>query len=193
MTFKFIFPGIKKLKNVKSSNIYSIWRCWNLYFWNQYKHDSSDFNKDKNIPFIKLLNDIVGAGAVYYRNQTRMGRYENYPLLAKNITKKAGQLKRSYNKIKNLSDDLLCTVDIQTIDYCLEVYRQYVNNEKFDPFLYNEWEIKQTLSALQLELIKFKKHNIVFIKEIKKLLPINNKLTPLKLQEMFMEDLQKQF
>ena len=50
---------------------------------------------------IKLLNDLVGARAVYYHNQTRMGRYENYPLLGKNIMKKASQLKRFYNKIKN--------------------------------------------------------------------------------------------
>ena len=71
-----------------------------------------------------------------------MGRYENYPLLAKNI-KKAGQLKCLYNKIKKLSDELFCTGDIQTIDDCLEVYRQYVNNESFDPFLYNDWEKKK--------------------------------------------------
>ena len=31
----------------------------------------------------------------------------------------------------------------------------------FDPFLYNDWEIKQTLSVL-LELIKFNKHTIEF-------------------------------
>ena len=61
-----------------------------MYFWNKdwYKHDSSDFNKDKSIPFIKLLNDLVGAAAFYYHNQIRMGGYENYPLLAKNIIKK---------------------------------------------------------------------------------------------------------
>ena len=61
-----------------------------MYFWNKdwYKHDSCDFDKDKSIPFIKLLNDLVGAAAFYYHNQIRMGRYENYPLLAKNIIKK---------------------------------------------------------------------------------------------------------
>ena len=61
-----------------------------MYFWNKdwYKHDSCDFDKDKSIPFIKLLNDLVGAAAFYYHNQIRMERYENYPLLAKNIIKK---------------------------------------------------------------------------------------------------------
>ena len=119
-----------------------------MYFWckDWCKHDSSDFDKDKSIPFIKLLSDLVGDWAVYYLNQTRMGRYENYPLLAKNI-KKAGQLKCLYNKIKKLSDELFCTGDIQTIDDCLEVYRQYVNNESFDPFLYNDWEKKRSKFA----------------------------------------------
>ena len=75
--------------------------------------------------------------------------------------RKASQLKCSFNKITKLSDELFYTGDIQTIDYCLEVYRQYVNNENFDPFLHNDWEIKQTLSVL-LELIKFNKHTIEF-------------------------------
>ena len=61
-----------------------------MYFEDKdwYKHDSSDFDQDGSIPFIKLLNDLVGAGAVYYHNWTRMGRYENYPLLAKKIIEK---------------------------------------------------------------------------------------------------------
>ena len=107
-----------------------------MYFENEdwYKHDSSDFDKDKSIPFIKLLNDPVGFGACYYRNQNRMGRYENYPLLPKNVIKIASLLKRSNKKIKKLSDNLFCTGDIQTIDYCLEVYRQYVNNKSSDFF-----------------------------------------------------------
>ena len=38
-------------------------------------------------------------------------------------------------KIKALSEDLFCTGDIETVDYCMEVYRQYSNNELLD-FLY---------------------------------------------------------
>ena len=48
--------------------------------------------------------------------------------------KKASQSWRSYNKIKKLSVDPFCAGDVQTIDYCLKVYRQYVTNESFDLF-----------------------------------------------------------
>ena len=47
----------------------------------------AEFNEDKAIPFIKLLIDLVGAGAKCY--QTRIGRYENYAQLAKDILKTA--------------------------------------------------------------------------------------------------------
>lgn len=51
------------------------------------------------------------------------------------------------------------TGDIQTIDYCLEVYRQYLDNEEFDPFLWNALKIKLTLKSLQPELEDFYKKN----------------------------------
>ena len=58
-----------------------------------------------------------------------MERYENYPRLAKDIMKTATRLSCSFIKIKNLSDDMFSTGDIQTIDYCLEVYRRYTSGE----------------------------------------------------------------
>ena len=51
-----------------------------------------------------------------------------------------------YNK--DISDDMLSTGDIQTIDYCLEVYRQYNTGEALNSFLRNAWEIERTLSLL---------------------------------------------
>ena len=48
--------------------------------------------------------------------------------------------------------------DIQTIDYALEVYEQYVRNEDFDPILYNSFEINLTLKLLKPELEKFQKN-----------------------------------
>ena len=48
--------------------------------------------------------------------------------------------------------------DIQTIDYALEVYEQYVRNEDFDPVLYNSFEINLTLKLLKPELEKFYKN-----------------------------------
>ena len=55
-------------------------------------------------------------------------------------------------------DDLFCTGEIQTIDYCLEVYRKYIENEDFDPFLYNALEINLTLRSLKPELEDFYKN-----------------------------------
>ena len=83
----------------------------------QYKCDSTEFNEGKAIHFIKLPIDLVGAGAKYYRNQTRIGRHENYPQLAKDILKTAARLSCSFIKIKNLRDNMFSTGDIQTINF----------------------------------------------------------------------------
>ena len=48
--------------------------------------------------------------------------------------------------------------NIQTIDYALGVYEQYVRNEDFDPILYNSFEINLTLKLLKPELEKFYKN-----------------------------------
>ena len=109
-----------------------------------HKCDATEFNADKTIPFIKLLIDLAGAGTKYYQNQTRLKRYENYPRLAKDIMKTATQLSCYFIKIKNLSDDMFITGDIQTIDYCLEVYRQYTSGEVFDPFYGMRGKLKGT-------------------------------------------------
>ena len=82
--------------------------------------------------------------------------------------KAANRLSCSFIKIKNLSDDMFSTGNIQTIDYCLEVYRQYTSGEVLDSFLWNAWEIERTLSLLQPELLKFKKDTIKFFRQIKK-------------------------
>ena len=96
---------------------------------NWYKCDVTEFNADKTIPFIKLLIDLVGAGTKYYQNQTRLKRYENYPRLATDIMKTETWLSCSFIKIKNLSEDMFSSGNIQTIDYCLEVYRRYTSGE----------------------------------------------------------------
>ena len=95
---------------------------------------------------------------------------------------------------------MFSTGNIQTIDYCLEVYRQYNSNEALDSFLWNIWEIERTLSLLQPELLKFKKDTIKFFIQIKKLIckdsiakKIINNLTSYKLQRIFIMDLEKQF
>ena len=160
-----------------------------------HKCDSTELNEYKAIPIVKLLIDLVGARAKYYQNQTRIGRYENHHQLAKDIFKEATGLSCSFIKINKLSDNMFSTGDIQTIDYCLEVYRQYTSVEAFDPFLWNAWETERTISLLQPELLKFKKDIIKLVSYIKKLIHKNSfaKVTPFKLQRLFMDHLRKQF
>ena len=82
--------------------------------------------------------------------------------------KTATRLSRSFIKIKKLTDYMLSTGNIQTIDYCLEVYRQYTIGEAVHYFLWNAWEIERTLCLFQLELLKFAKDTIKFFRQIKK-------------------------
>ena len=109
--------------------------------------------------------------------------------------KTATRLSCSFIKIKNLSDNMFSTGDIRTIDYCLEVYRQYTSGEAFDHLLWNAWKIEMTLSLLQPELLSFKKETIKIFRYIKKLIHKNSfaKLTPYKLQRLFINDFKKQF
>ena len=37
-----------------------------------------------------------------------------------------------FNKLKELSKDLFAMGEIETLDYCLEVYRQHLNHEKLN-------------------------------------------------------------
>lgn len=145
-----------------------------------------------------MLN-LVGLQARYKINQSRLERPDNIPPIIKGIIKLPGQIYKSYNKIKELTDDLFRTGDIQTIDYCLEVYWQFMNNEEFDPFLWNDWEIKKTLIKLKPQLEKFRKNidklYIKLVKFIKFKSPSNfeHLITkgPYEIKEIFIEDLKK--
>ena len=48
------------------------------------------------------------------------------------IGRLTAEICRSFIKIKHLSEDLFSNGDIMTLDYCMEVYRQYKNNELLD-------------------------------------------------------------
>ena len=41
---------------------------------------------------------------------------------------------KSFITIKSLSEDLFCTGDAETLDYCMEVSKQLVNRELLDFF-----------------------------------------------------------
>ena len=62
----------------------------------QFKIEASKFNEDKAIPFLKLINDLVGALSKYYRNRSKNGRYKHFPELAQEILETANGLAKSY-------------------------------------------------------------------------------------------------
>ena len=123
-----------------------------------YRHESTDHAKEKVIPFLKFLYELIGVRARYRTNQGRLKRNEKLPQIITDIIKMSTKIIKNFTRIQNLMDDLFCTGDIQTTDYCLEVYIQYIKNEDFDPFLWNALEIKLTLKSLQPELEDFYKN-----------------------------------
>ena len=54
-------------------------------------------------------------------------------------------LVKTFIKIKALSEDLFCTGDIETVNYCMEVYRQLLYNKLLDFFISGRWEIELAL------------------------------------------------
>ena len=98
-----------------------------------YHYESSFFNIEKEIPFMILLSDTASLrmryllrlnGNRFLLSQTILDTGYNVAILV-----------QIFIKIKALSEDLFCTGDIETVDYCMEIYRQYSNNELLD-FLY---------------------------------------------------------
>ena len=123
-----------------------------------YRCESTEYANETIIPFFKFLYDLIGVRARYWTNHIRLRRNEKIPQRIVKVIKTASKIIEGFNRIRNLADDLFCTCDIQTIDYALEVYKKYVRNEGFDPFLCNSFEINLTLKILKPELEKFYKN-----------------------------------
>ena len=143
-----------------------------------YRHESTDHAKEKVIPFFKFLYELIGVRATIT-----------------DIIKISTKIIKNFKRIQNLLDKLFCTSEIQTIDYCVEVYRQYTENEDFDPFLYNALEINLTLRNLKPELEEFyetlEKHFIQLFELLKFIGVFINDLY--KLEKTFFKDLKNQF
>ena len=88
-----------------------------------YRHGSRDHTKEKVIPFLKFLHELIGVRARYWTNQRRLRRNKNLPQIITDIIKMSTKIIKNFKRIQKLTDDLFCTGEIQTIDYCLEVYR----------------------------------------------------------------------
>ena len=132
-----------------------------------YRCESTEYTNEKIILFFKFLYDFFGVRGRYQTNPIRLRRNEEIPRTIVKVVKTASKLIEGFNRIQGLADDLFCTGDIQTVDYVLELYEQYVRNEDFNPFLYNSFEINLTLKILKSELEKIYKNLEKFTPRLK--------------------------
>ena len=95
-------------------------------------------------------------------------------------------LTKSFIKIKSLSEDFFCTGDIQTLNYCMKVYSQFLNNELLDFFISGHWEIELTFQNMKRELDKF-------IDELEEIFQTLFSFILKKSKFLFKQDLIKQF
>ena len=138
------------------------------------------FNINKEIPFFKLVIDMASLRMRYFQriNANRiflpqiimdLGHATTYSILG-------------FSKLKELSKDLFATGDVETLDYCLEVYRQHLNHENLDFFIGDKWEIKDCLKTFERTLLNLEFNLNKIFSFIYTLLPKNSK---------FRKDLQK--
>ena len=98
-----------------------------------YLYESSYYNIDKEIPFMKLLLDMTSLRMRYYSQLN--GNQLLLPQVILNLGYTSAILTKSFIIIKSLSEDFFCTGDIQTLNCCLKVYSQFLNNEPLDFFI----------------------------------------------------------
>ena len=118
-----------------------------------HNHNSSYFNLEKEIPFFKLL---LNMASLRMRCYTRLNVNRLFlPQIILDAGKRSTYLIQSFIKIKSLCKDLFCTGDIETLDYCMEVYGQFINRELLDFFISDNWELRLPLTKLRDELFHF--------------------------------------
>ena len=97
-------------------------------YW--YMLNSSYFNINKEIPVFKLLITMASLRMRYFQ---RINANKIFlPQIIMDLGHATTYFLLGFNKLKELSKDLFATGDIETLDYCLEVYRQHLNHEKLD-------------------------------------------------------------
>ena len=147
-------------------------------YW--YMLNSSYFNINKEIPFFKLLIDMASLRMRYFQ------RINANRIFLPQITMDFGHATTyfilGFNKLKELGKDLFATGDIETLDYCLEVYRQHLNHEKLDFFIAYKWELCKTLQTIERVLFNLELN-------LNKIFTIMYSIFPKK--SKFRKDLQK--
>ena len=158
-------------------------------YW--YMLNSSYFNINKEIPFFKLLIDMASLRMRYFQriNANRIF----LPQIIMDLGHATTYFILGFNKLKELSKDLFATGDIETLDYCLEVYRQHLNHEKLD-FLLLINENKRLLKTIERTLLNLEFNLNKIFSFIYTLFPKNSKFRKdlQKTEELFKKDFIKQ-
>ena len=138
-------------------------------YW--YYYESSIFNIDKEICFLKLLLDMASLRMRRFMhiNRDAVGT----PHIISDIGEHSAKLICLFIKIKALSKDIFCTGDIATDDYCMEVCRQFLKGEPFDFFIESIWEIREAFQKMERQLQ-------IFLENLRKLFRIFCGLLPKK-------------
>ena len=100
-------------------------------YW--YMLNSSYFNINKEIPVFKLLIDMASLRMRFF--QRINANWIFLPQTIIDLGHAATYFTLGFKKLKELSKDLFAAGDIETLDYCLEVFRQHLNHEKLDFFI----------------------------------------------------------
>ena len=151
----YLFLGNKKLKMtyrlIPSNGIGEIYLDLSNMQWCLY--ESPCYNIDKEIPFMKLLLDMVSLRMIYYTQLN--GNQLLLHQVVLNLAYTSSMLIKSFIKIKSLSEDFFCTGDIQTLNYCIHVYSQFIKKEPLDFFISGHWEINFACLKMKQELDRF--------------------------------------
>ena len=76
-------------------------------------------------------------------------------ILMFDVAKRSTYFIRSFIKTQSLTEDLFCTGEIETLDYCMEVYQQFINEEELDFFISDSQELKLALTKLRDKPLNF--------------------------------------
>ena len=161
----------------------------NMYW---YMHNSPYYKFSKEIPFLKFLLDMTSLRMRCYTQLNLPPHYDHdlfNCILMHDTAKRSTYLVRSFIKIQSLAEDLFSTGVSETLNYCMEVYRQFINKEKLDV----SQGLKLALTNLRDELSNFKFYSEKLLTTLHFFLPKKYKETLDKTKQIFLMDLQNQF
>ena len=91
-----------------------------------YMLNSSYFNIDNEIPFFRLLINMASIHMRYYHRLNANSLF--LPQIIIDLGEVTAYFILDFKKLKDLCNDIFAKSDIETLDYCLEVYWQHLNH-----------------------------------------------------------------